>query len=278
MQVAVLVLAYRYPLGIKALSRFFSGDPRFSLFVHVDQKVDIKPFIDNAESSVLMLKDRVSVFWRGWTMIEATMRLITEARQRRVFDRYLLISDDSIPLVNLQTLSRMMENSPNFVQLAPTPGRSWRYERFFMFDSAPTQLRFTPNREFNDDAIMRFERMITLRRRGKKPIKNYFQGSQWWGLSAKNIDTIIASWNEDKWLRESFEFSDAPDESYFHQILGPTGNINVNPLMWVDWNADNPPKTFTSINELVAIPRKNHLFARKINLTENELLKWIENL
>ena len=278
MKVAVLVLAYRYPIGLKALSRFFSTDSRFSLFVHTDQKVDIKPFIDNAGPSAIMLKDRIKVFWRGWTMVEATMRLVSEARKRDAFDRYLLISDDSIPLVCLEALGGAIEDSPDYLQLAPTPSRSWRYEQFFMFDSEPTQLRFTPNRAFNDDSIRRFERMITLGRQGKKPIQNHYQGSQWWGLSANSIEKIISSWNEDKWLRESFEFSDAPDEGYFHQILGEGGNIKSNPLTWVDWNAEVPPKIFTTAEELVNIPKKNHLFIRKIDFTENELMRWIDSL
>ena len=64
MQVAVLVLAYRYPLGLKALSHFFSSSPSFRMFVHVDQKVDIKPFVDNAAPSTVFLEDRSKVFWR----------------------------------------------------------------------------------------------------------------------------------------------------------------------------------------------------------------------
>ncbi len=278
MKVAVLVLAYGYPLGLKALSRFFATDPSFSLFVHTDQKVDINPFIDNAGSSAIMLEDRVKVYWRGWTMVEATMQLITKARSQGAFDRYLLISDDSIPLVNLQALSRAIQDSPDYMQLAPTPSRSWRYERFFMFDSEATQLRFTPNRNFDDDALSRIERMIALHRRGKKPIKYFYQGSQWWGLSASSIEKIVESWGEDQWLRESFEFSDTPDESYFHQILGQAGTYDSNPLMWVDWSAKIPPKIFTTSDDLLNITKQKQIFARKINFTENELMRWIEAL
>jgi hypothetical protein len=278
MRVAVLILAYRYPLGLKALSDYFSSHPDFRLYVHVDQKVDIKPFVENSDQSIYFLEDRVNVFWRGWTMVEATMKLIYEARSQDDFDRYLLISDDSLPLVNLQTLTQSLEDSADYFHLDVNVERVWRYDKFFMFDSEGTQLRYSPSREFTDLAMSRLERMIALRRRGKRPIAQHFQGSQWWGLSASSIEIIIESWEVDLWLRESFEFSDAPDEGYFHQILGENETIQSRSLMCVDWNADHPPRVFTCSAEFRGINKQNFLFIRKIDFTNEELGQYLEKI
>jgi hypothetical protein len=278
MQVAVLILAYKYPLGLKALTDFFDAHPSFRLFVHVDQKVDIKPFIENAGPSIYFLKNRINVFWRGWTIVEATMKLIFEARRQGAFDRYLLISDDSLPLVSLQTLIQALLVSPDYFYLTVNTDRAWRYDKFFMYDSESTQLRYTPSREFTDVAMARLERMIALRRLGKRPIAQHYQGSQWWGLFASGIEKIIESWEQDQWLRESFEFSDAPDESYFHQILGENGMIQPNPLMCVDWNANPAPRVFTRSAELEGIAHNNCLFVRKVDFTNAELSQWLEKI
>src|SRR5450631_2159965 len=103
MKVAVLVLAYKYPIGLRSLTHFFSA-PGFDIFVHVDRKIDAGPFEECAGDSTCLLQDRIPVFWRGWSIVEATMRLIIHAKSRCEYDRYVLISDDTVPIADASTL------------------------------------------------------------------------------------------------------------------------------------------------------------------------------
>jgi hypothetical protein len=276
MKVAVLILAYRYPIGLRALRSFFS--PRcFEIFVHVDRKVDAAPFAESAGESACILQDRIPVYWRGWSIVEATMRLVMHAKAKCEYDRYVLISDDSVPIVDLSAVLRSLEEFPDQIDLHVIRQRGWRYDKFFMFDSGATQLRWTADREVTDDALARFDRLGALRRRGKKPLADYYQGSQWWALSARSIERVIASWADDQWLRESFEFSDAPDEGYFHTILAEYCLLRSRNIMWVDWSTQipPPPRIFQSCDELAAIRPVTELFARKVDLGPAELDSWI---
>jgi hypothetical protein len=279
MKVAVLVLACRYPIGLRALTRFFSG-PCFDMFVHVDRKIEAGQFAACAGDSAFLLQDRIPVFWRGWSIIEATMRLILQAKSCREFDRYLLLSDDSVPIVDANTVLQSLDTFPDQIHVHLARQRAWRYEKFFMFDSEATQLRWIGDREVTADALTRFERLGALRRRGKKPLTDHYQGSQWWALSAPSIERIIASWNDDEWLRASFEFSDAPDEGYFHAILGETCLPRSRSMMWVDWapSTPPPPRIFTSCDELAEIRPTTELFARKIDLETAALDSWMARI
>jgi hypothetical protein len=276
MKVAVLILAYKYPIGVQALSRFFPA-PCFDLFVHVDQKIDAGPFQQFAGESACFLEDRIPVYWRGWSIVEATMRLISQARSRCEYDRYLLISDDSVPIANAATLLKSLDAHPDQLHIFRAHQRAWRYDKFYMFDSAATQLRWIADREVTDDALLRFERLAALRRRGKKPLTDHYQGSQWWALSAPSIEKVVESWNNDEWLRASFEFSDAPDEGYFHAILAETCKGRSRSLMWVDWAPPTPPppRIFHTCEELAGIRPSSELFARKIDLDQAALDSWM---
>jgi hypothetical protein len=276
MKIAVLVLACRYPIGLRALTRFFFA-PCFEIFVHVDRKIDAAPFVESAGDSACILQERIPVFWRGWSIVEATMRLIIHAKSRSEFDRYLLLSDDSVSIVDANAVLRSLEAFPDQIHIHLARQRGWRYDKFFMYDSEATQLRWTADREVTDDALRRLERLAALRRRCKKPMPEYYQGSQWWALSAQSVERVIASWNEDQWLRESFEFSDAPDEGYFQTILAETCLKRSRSIMWVDWTPPTPPppRTFRTCEELAEIRPSTELFARKIDLDSAALDSWM---
>jgi hypothetical protein len=275
---AVLILAHKYPAGVAALSRYLAP-AHFDIFVHVDAKVDIEPFRKTTHASpAVSFIDRINVFWRGWTMIEATMNLIQAAKRHRHYDSFVLLSDDSVPLVNRQVLLQALQTFPTMIQLRAHQQRRWRYDKFFMFDSFATQLRPTSVREVTDDTIERFERLITLKRRGKMPLDVFYEGSQWMALSNEAVGRVLQRWASDQWLRESFEFSDAPDESYIHTILGPLRLYKSRTLMKVDWSVRAPPRVYSSIAELEAVERREELFARKVDLKPDELNAWIDRM
>ena len=280
-KIAALVLAYRYPAGIATLAKFFAaGD--IDMFIHVDRKIDEAPFRQAAESAsaggVVFLQDRVEVFWRGFTMVEAAMQLLLLARGRNQYDRFIIISDDSLPLVSPATLRDRLQTEPDFLAATPAPDRlRERYEQFFMFDSRATQVRWIPviDRHVTPDALRRLARLAALRERGKKLLDGYYSGSQWMSLRSESADAIVESWLRDEWLRESFEFSEVPDEAYFHTILS---EAIWKPLVYVDWSARLPPRVFNTADELSSVDPGGAMFLRKVELSAEELAAWTETL
>lgn len=280
MKIAALILAYNYPLGLSALTRLFSAVD-IDTFVHVDEKIDAVPFHEFGGLRVTFISKRKRIFWRGFTMIEATIELICAAMENKKYDRFIIISDDSLPIVDMQELRRRIELDVDYIDLCVVPPVfQSRYENFYMFDCEATQVRWLPvvDRQFSDDALMRIERLKALRKIGKKPIPTVFYGSQWMSLTASSVQCILDSWNEDHWLRESFEFSEVPDEGYFHTILAHNLQLPSRPLMHVEWTGSPPPRVFTTVEELAAIKSNNTLFVRKINMPPEQINAWADFL
>ncbi len=280
---AILILGYNAPGGAAALTEYFrkhrsaDGDV-FDVFIHVDQKLDLDRFQPAIAYGAIAVKQRVSVYWCGWTMVEAAMRLIFEAQAHGVYDRFVLISDDSLPLVSADELASVLDRFPNFAHIFRNDARRPRYDRFYMFDSQATQLRWTEDRAVSDDAISRFTRLAALKKRGKKPLERYYQGSQFMALAADDVRRLTTSWYQDVWMRESFEFSDTPDEAYIQSVLGNGGGVTPREFMLVEWAEPTLPRTFTSLDELAGIKRTTELFCRKVALPEEDYPRWFAHL
>jgi hypothetical protein len=276
-KVALLVLGARYPLGLRALSTVFDR-PDVRIFAHIDAKVDQTPFEAAAAAAVTFVEPRETVYWGGWTMVEATLRLIRAAHAAGPFDAYVLLSDDSVPLLPASSLLEQLLQQPDRLQRYVTPDRAWRYEQFFMLDSAATQLRPSDDRSISDDALSRLARLAALKVRGKKPLSEHHQGPQWWSLSARRVERILDAWLVDPWLRESFEFSWVPDEGYIQTLLARDCPANPPPLMWADWSGPVRPRLYQRAEELIAAPVTPALFARKVDFGWDEMQRWIDHL
>lgn len=279
--IAALILTYRYPAGITALTRFFH-EAEIDTYIHVDAKVDAEPFIEAAclstFTNVIFVRDRVEVFWRGFSMIEATMRLLQIAKSHRHYDRFVIVSDDSIPIVSPQDMRQMLQLAVEYTAAGPAPPEFFeRYRRFFMLDSKTTQVRWISDieRVVTTDVLPRLTRLEALRNKGKKPLVAYFHGSQWMGLTATAVDGILSSWSSDVWLRESFEFSEVPDESYFQTIMAQEV---WRPLMYVDWSTHLPPRVFKTIDEISTVDSQGAMFLRKVDLTPDDLDTWLAKI
>lgn len=283
LSIAAVLLAHRYPRSLGVLPRFFAA-AGIDTFVHVDAKISDAPFRDAASASpapVIFLENRVAVYWRGFTMVEATIALLKAARLRGKYDRYVIISDDSPPLIRPDALRKKLELDFDYIEVRLVDGElQRRYERYLMLDSPATQVRWIPliDREVTEDMFRRCERLIALRGRGKKPCKVHHHGSQWMALTAASVDSILKSWENDIWLRESFEFSEVPDESYFHTILSEHGIPEWRPLMYTDWTDPSPPKVFKSLAEISNINTGDALFVRKIDFGYEDLKTWIDQM
>ncbi|HTJ65776.1 MAG TPA: beta-1,6-N-acetylglucosaminyltransferase, partial [Alphaproteobacteria bacterium] len=192
---AALVLAYRYPIGLSALARYFDLTGT-DMFVHVDAKIDETAFREAAAAAtqqVTFLPDRIAVFWRGFTVVEATIALLKAARAQG-YDRYLLISDDSLPIVGPDTFQALLSPEEDYFAARPAEDElRLRYDRFYMFDSAVTQARWLAlsDRHVDAETVDRFTRLGKLMKRGKKPLETCYHASQWMALTWRSVDTIL---------------------------------------------------------------------------------------
>lgn len=276
-EIAVLILAHTKPDGLAALSRFFDGRG-FDVFAHVDAKVDEAPF--RASPGVEFIEPRIGIFWRGFTMVEAMIALLKAAQRRKPYSSYVFLSDDTLPLHAPRIIRERLLATGDYVCARKAEDFRHRYDSFFLFDSPATQVRWIPLQErvVTPAMLGRMHRLDALMARGKKPLKNFWYGSQWMALSAGTAEKILWCYESDPWLRDSFEFSEVPDESYFQTIIGESSGPIDKSLVYVDWSAPSPPRIFTDIAEIAALNRPEFLFMRKASLPQIQLRQWVDRL
>ena len=284
MKVAVICLAYlKVDVGVRLLSDYFAKLDA-DLFVHVDAKVSCKAYEGTrACSNVHILEDRLPIYWGGFNTVRAIIKAIEVARDLANYDRYILLTEDSVPLRSPSDLIRLLSDDVEWIDSNELPQDKWqRYTRFFCFDTPPTNPRMNNPIEkfFTKESIETFVRMQSLMAQGKVTLPRLFHGSGYWALTSQAISAVLRTHSASEHLRQSFEFSAIPEEQYFHTILGNASLANKRSrFMKADFTRPPHPYVFQTVDELYAEQRESKcLFLRKVDLTRPAISKYVSQL
>jgi hypothetical protein len=282
MKIAAICLAYLgKPDGVDCLSEYFAGADT-SLFVHVDAKVDDTPYRSLVAKwpHVALLADRLPIYWGGFNTVRAIIRAFEAAIRAGPFARYLVITEDTIPLVSRAAYLDLMLSDAEFIDsgVARNPNIIERYEKYFYFDSGATSPRplSISEREVSAETLVGIARLQQLRALGKAALPTLCHGSGWFSLTSRSVEKICRSYHEDAHLRESFEFSAVPEEQYFQTILGPMSNPKK--LVFTDWSRSPKPFVFRSPEEFRALDTSKAIFLRKVVLGSRAIGAFVQDL
>jgi hypothetical protein len=271
-RLALLVLAYREPDVLRAAIPIYKA-AGCDIFVHLDRKADQKEYATRLgeEAKVCrFVERRASVFWAGFSMVEAELSLILTAMTERHYERFVLISDDTFPLLPSSALGAYLAEDYDRVmlrKLAPNDPFMARYDQYFFLDHQATALLGRPIESAAVDQAM-LDRMADIQnamRRGKKKIDIYY-GSQWWSITRGSMETILGQLENDFHLLESFRYSAVPDEIMFQTLVGNYVSISRvrNGPVYVEWGREPKPYVFSSLSDLEPIT-PDYAFARKFS-------------
>lgn len=286
MRTAVVVMAYLgNPAGVAQLSTYFESMDAH-LYVHVDAKVDQGPYetLSN-RPNLTLLKSRQQIFWGGFNTVRAVIGAIEVAQQSSAYGRFVIITEDSIPLVNLHTMAEMLASDVEWIEIDVSE-QDWvwqRYREYYCYDGYPTNPRYFDPRERSFDAsfLKKLERLQNLMIEGKTPLNTLCIGSSWWALSASAIKLVLDRHREDRRLRESFEFSAIPEEHYFQTILEQARlDRPKSPLMHTDFERSPKPYVYRDVTEVLDVQRANHRrpFLRKVDLQNAGITDFVHRM
>jgi hypothetical protein len=270
--IAVLVLAHGAPsvLGFSARKYQEAG---FKVLVHVDKKIDIDRYRQEMGPSAEgcnFISDRKNIHWGGFSMIEATMELMSEALSDGQIKRLALVSDDSIPCRPISELAIQLSMDVERIGMRKLGAQDYFFERyrgFFFFDHIATAPRWRPMHvsQVDHELISNMLAISSLMARGKKVI-DVFHGSQWWCLTRDCAELVLGVHRTDAQIRESFKFSGVPDESYIQSIIGnyAADRMIAHSPMLVDWSREPWPFVFSSVEDIKARVQDHHAFVRKV--------------
>ncbi|PPQ28468.1 beta-1,6-N-acetylglucosaminyltransferase [Rhodopila globiformis] len=286
MRIACLVLAYAAAPVLKVAIPLMRT-AGFDVFVHVDAKLsrlDYATGLGESAAQCQFVEHPVRVYWGGYSMIQAEIGLIETARAAGPYDKYILLSDDSLPAVPPLALQAHFANEEDQVAIHRQDQASpfhARYRDFFCYDHDATSIRGRSGdrnsglRLIDEDLEHKIAEIAVLRRIGKKEIPVYY-GSQFWGLTSRSVDVLLDTLSSDLHLRKSFEYSALPDETMFQSILGNylyNRRLDSGPV-YVDFSGGGP-RVISRIGDLPRDLQKSHAFIRKFSSRDPTFLQAV---
>lgn len=288
MKHAYCIIAHQDPLMLHVLVAMLDH-PQNDVFIHVDKKVDIEPFLGAKTrwSNVVYLKDRISVEWGSTSQIDGELLLFDYALYHGDYSYFHLMSGLDLPLQSQDYIHDFMDNK--------NPGREFvtvnrkdeellrdleyktRYYHFFVRNLSDAQHSFSHYWYFYLHAVtIKIQQALGIRRKYPFELR---KGSNWVSISQQFVAYMLSEKNK---LKSVFRKTLCADEIFLQTLLWnspfreklhqPEDKIhgNVRNIKWVNhkpyvWKKDDYESLISS--------RK--LFARKFTSQDKELLLLI---
>lgn len=265
MRIAYLILAHKNPNQVKRLVSLLNDD----IYIHIDSKCDIEKFYMSNEK-IKYLNDRISVNWGGFTMVQATLKLINTARKNRNYDYYVLLSGDDYPISNLNEFELFLDKHKEYSFMEYDKfEEKWRhlkvrYEKYRISESTNMLTKV-------------LQKILNIFVNHRSMFRNMqaYKGSQWWCLNLESIDYILKYIKDNRSVIRYFKHTYIPDEMFFQVILMNSylkNRIINNNLRYILLKDSHPEiLTIKNLNDL--INEKNKFFARKFDIeVDSEVL------
>ena len=262
-----------------------------------DYKID-KP-------NVYVLEDPVVTSWGGWSLVDATLKLMEVACSRYEFEYFQLLSESCLPIKSISELEAYLNRykpdaTIDLQPLIPCKGpefysHGWRYltigkkTRYVARKLYYYQKKLGSNIQIglvNSIALDRSSGLLTklafnftlalsyvfLSFCALFSVKNIAVGGQWFGVSRTTLSNMIDYCSSHPELLERFKSFPIPDESFFQTIINHVGcNKILPPLHGLSWRGGmTGPDLLTDGDVDDLMQANDKFFARKFSLEPSD--------
>ena len=185
--------------------------PNVNFYVHIDAKSRDFPKTDLANlANVVLLSDRVSVRWGGFSQIEATLKLFETAFAHEDNAYFHLVSGEDVVLQPFEVIEKQWQQRFGF-QAMMTCEMAPQYAYRFIMDS--------PHAD-SDWQRQLTGKIITKLQQGVAKVKPYhsaiYFGSQWFSVTRADWEKIVPFTDE---YSDFFRHKLVPDEHFFQTLI-----------------------------------------------------------
>ena len=287
-RLAYLLFVYHQPEQLARLIRVLDKDGAY-FFVHVDRKVDLAPFLSAIpkKENIVFIKDRVKVYWGGFSQIRAIMKLINTAYSFELkMDYFFLLSGSDYPVRPISELVKLLtESETNYIRIdrlisdTSTPHIAERLQNFCLND-VPA---LNPKSGWAGPLPRIAQRLLRLIPSRKYPanMPTPYHGTTYWCLKRNCISYILKYLKENPEFYHFFRYFLCTDEVIFHTIIKKsefaktiahdfehdTNRGNIYGLHYIDWSKFGSlhPKILDE-GDFNAIVDSGAYFARKLEI------------
>jgi hypothetical protein len=237
---AYLLLAHHQPaLLARLVDRLLDRDAH--AFLHIDRSAPLAPFrraiaaLGNpwVGTNLHLVRRRHRVFWFGYSTVEATVTLISEAARFTGFSHYTLLSGVDYPIKSRDEIRRHLGGTDTdfiaYWRLADRPSWLPKIEHYWLTDyvSIRDLRKPSPRDVWRIDraaayyfwsAFSKYRKRFPRRRFPFRDLVPY-GGSQWWTLTGRSIRYILDFLGSRPDFVRFYRYTQCPDEMVFQTIL-----------------------------------------------------------
>ena len=275
MRVAHLILVHAHPNQLSRLVERLAH-PKAVFFIHVDKKVDIVEFerLFSDATNVFFIKNRVSIQWATYSMVEATLNGFKEILSQGLKIDYInLLSAQDYPLKPIVEFHAFLDANPGkafmeclSVEKEWTEAISRVKEYHFNHWKMPGKFMF--QKFFN--SILPIRKMPD----GLIPVGR----SQWFTISSKHVEFLIRRLDTSPHIVKFFTYSWAPDELIFQTLLFNSEyqkDIVGDNLRYIDWSDHKQNPKLLTTEDFNTFMQSGKFFARKF-MENDKVLDMID--
>jgi hypothetical protein len=241
LNVAYLILAHQHPGQLSRLVEQLRS-PAADMFVHVDAKAAIEPFLQAVGPDVHFTSTRIPVYWADYSQIRAVLLLIEAALVApRKYDYLVLLSGVDYPLRSAAEIENFFAQNKgsefiNWVAM-PSTAASKPLSRLTDYHGRPG----LPGRLVSKARRLLIKLHLMPRARNYKAYLGEatpYAGSTWWALTRDACEYIRSFAISNPRFMKFFENTSSPDEMVFQTILANSpfrSNMRRN-LSYTDWS------------------------------------------
>jgi len=280
MRLANIIITHKNPQQLERLIKKMQH-PNFDFFIHIDKKVDIKPFeyLKNLPG-VSFIQERVVCNWGGYSTLKAMMNSLSAALNSSTeYAFYNLLSGQDYPLkTNDEIYDFLLKHmDKSFIFYETDNAANWwengvkRFERYHLTD-------------FNFTGKSFVERMINivLPKRKFPMSMNLYGGSKssWWTINNESAVYLENFLNGQDGLEKFLKLCWGTDEFVIPTILNNSpfkNNVINNNLRYIDFPKGKANPKILGVEDMGKMIASDMLFARKFDSeVNNEILDVID--
>ncbi len=274
MKVAHFIMIHRSPQQIERLLKSLNhNDAKF--YIHVDKKADITQFLHLQKTyPIKFTKNRVSVAWGTYSVVEAMLNGISEIIIDDHFDYINTLSGQDYPIKKIEDIHQFLSKNTEkgYIHFETTDEWAESKDRFRKYDFG--SLNF-PGKY----ALQKFLNLFVFKRTLPNNLKPYGR-SQWFTLTPAMCKYVLDYLDAHANVKKFFKLSWGADETLFQTILCNSHfkNYLINDNQrYIDWSEKKANPKVLKIDDTEAITKSNKLFARKFDeKIDSAILDYID--
>lgn len=284
MKHAYLIIAHHEFEILKKLVQAID-DERNDIYIHIDKKVKILPFVRTSQSNLMVLTNRVDVRWGDLSQLRAEYALLEAAyKQNRQYAYYHILSGVHLPLYPQKYIHAFFDNLQHKDVLQPM-GTSdeeilLKIRRYNLF----VRHFQNPNRSLKNIAQFCWKAGIWLQKKlgiTRTANKQFVKVSNWCSLTHASVGYLLTK--KEKVLKD-YKYTLCADEFFIAtELTNSPFEPNIlyyDHLLSCDFGKNSNPRIYRT-EDYESLIHSGCLFARKFSMKDmnivDKILQYIKS-